>query len=936
MSECADHRLHWGKSIARLACILLWIICLPVNAQTAAERTYNIDLPAQSVAASLTSLSEQTDVLVLFPYDIAEPRRGHPVMGRFTLQEALELLLRDTGLSASVSEKGVLTVALGKTEGFAEPAVTSSGSITGTFNRWLSRGSTGHTKAKEASSEPLLEEVIVTAQKHSQSVNDIGITITVLSGDKLRDLRVESAVDLALVTPGLQVNESAPTGVPLYSIRGVGFQDFTTAASSTVGLYFDGVNIPYSVMTRGALFDLERVEVLRGPQGDLYGRNTTAGQINFISKSTTPEFDAGISASYSSYQTMDLEGYVSGPTSDGSRGRLAFKTTQSREGWQESLTRDDELGEKDIYALRGILDIELGKSAFLKLIAHHVRDESENQAPAAYNGQDRGADTVAFDVHTPLEQYTDNLTSLDSAPPWFAREKARDADWSGDYRNPISGATYDLRPKRDNKLQGLSAKLQWELQDMSLTSLTAYDEFEREEVNEGDGGDFIDVANINTTDISVFSQELTLSGSRNAFLWIMGLYYSRDEVDESYHFLLPDSAFGNGAVAWNREPFNQSPILELETRYQQKTESRAVFGHVEWSLREDWRLTLGARYTDEERDWSGCTYSASDNSLGALLNTQFDANLKAGDCATLDDDPSSPYYFEPLLNTPQIDSAFHEFRDSIRSKRWMGKVGLDYRLYDDTLLFVAWSRGFKSGGFNGASSSTTLQLQPYGEEQLTAIELGSKSTLLGDSLQLNATLFYYDYKDKQETDTAVTFVGNIAGLTNIPKSRIRGGEIELQWVPLSGLNIHFSAAYLDSEIKQWNAVDTELSVWPDVVTFDASGLELPQAPEWSWASVINYRKPISAGLYIEIGADVSYTDKTAGGFQAPIASATDEYTLYGARVALGPTNEHWRAQLWARNLTDEFYFPSAFTGNGPYVRMVGMPRTVGLTLDYQL
>lgn len=921
--------------IKRLACLLLWMVCLQGNAQSTVKQTYDIDLPAQSVAASLISLSEQTDVLVLFPYDIAEPRRSHPVAGRFTLQEALDLLLRDTGLSAGVSEKGVLTVALEKTEGLAEPAVASSGGIAGTFNRWFGRASTDHTRASAASDEPLLEEVIVTAQKHSQSVNDVGMTITVMSGGQLRDLRVNSAVDLALITPGLQVNESAPTGVPLYSIRGVGFQDFTTAASSTVGLYFDGVNIPYSVMTRGTLFDLERVEVLRGPQGDLYGRNTTAGQINFISKNTTPEFDAGISASYSTYETIDLEGYISGPVTNNSRGRLAFRTTQSHEGWQESLTRDDELGEKDIYALRGILDIELGKSAFLKLIAHHVRDESENQAPAAYNGQDRGEETVAFSVHTPLEEYTDDLTSLNSDPPWFAQEKARDADWSGSYRNPISGAVFDLSPKRENQLNGVSAKLQWDLQGVTLTSLTAYDKFEREEVNEGDGGSFIDVSNINTTDINVFSQELTLSGSRDEFLWIMGLYYSRDEVDESYHFFLPDSAFGNGAVAWNQEPFNQSPILELETLYEQKTKSRAVFGHVEWSLRENWRLTLGARYTDEERDWSGCTYSAVDNSLGALLNTQFDASLKAGDCATLDDDPTSPYYFEPLLNTPEIDNAFHVFEDAIHTKQWMGKMGLDYSLYDDTLLFVTWSRGFKSGGFNGASSSTTLQLQPYGEEQLTSIELGSKSTLLEGTLQLNATVFYYDYRDKQEASTAVTFVGNIAGLTNIPKSRIRGGEMELQWIPLSGLNIHFAAAYLDSEIKEWDAVDAELSVWPDVVTFDASGLELPQAPKWSWASFINYRKPLGEKLYVELGADVSYTGDTAGGSQTPIATATDEYTLYGARVAVGPTHERWRAQIWVRNLTDEFYFPSAFTGNGPYVRMVGLPRTVGLTLDYQ-
>ncbi len=173
-----------------------------------------------------------------------------------------------------------------------------------------------------ASAQAQLEEVIVTAQKRAQSANDVGITINAFTGDQIRDFGVATAEDIARMTPGLTVNETAATGVPLYTIRGVGFQDYSTAASSTVGIYFDEVNMPYTVMTRGLLFDTARVEVLKGPQGDLYGRNTTAGQINFISNKPTEEFEAGVVASYGNYQAYDIEAYVSGG-SDFVQGRIA-------------------------------------------------------------------------------------------------------------------------------------------------------------------------------------------------------------------------------------------------------------------------------------------------------------------------------------------------------------------------------------------------------------------------------------------------------------------------------------------------------------------------------------------------------------------------------------------------------------------------------------
>ena len=152
-----------------------------------------------------------------------------------------------------------------------------------------------------------LDEIIVTAQKREQGINDVGITVNAFTAQQLQNYGIQSAEDLETITPGLTITDAQPSGVPVFTIRGVGFADFTPAASSTVGLYFDEVNLPYSVMSRGILFDVERVEVLKGPQGDLYGRNTTGGQINFVSRKPTEEFSGGIMASYSRFDVFDAE-----------------------------------------------------------------------------------------------------------------------------------------------------------------------------------------------------------------------------------------------------------------------------------------------------------------------------------------------------------------------------------------------------------------------------------------------------------------------------------------------------------------------------------------------------------------------------------------------------------------------------------------------------
>ncbi len=783
-------------------------------------------------------------------------------------------------------------------------------------------------------SSQAIEEIIVTAQKREQGINDVGITVNAFTGQQLKDFGFTTAEDIALLTPGLTVNETAATGVPLYTIRGVGYQDYSTAASSTVGLYFDQVAIPYTVMSRGLMFDIERVEVLKGPQGDLYGRNTTAGQINFISKKPTSEFEAGVTAGIGSYGVVNLEAFTSGPLSDTVRARVAVRTVQSNEGWQKSATRNDELGEMDTLAIRAMLDFDLGENANLLLNVHYVDDQSDNKANTAYNGTLIGLGEFV-NPYTPLDEYLlPTGSNFGETPPWYSTGNNEVADWTNSYTSVQTGRTFNLRPARDNQLTGVSAILNWEIGETTLTSITGWDQFDRIEANDWDGGFYNDSSNINTTDLSVFSQELRLSGGDDDLLWIAGLYYSTDEMDEYYHYFMSDSVFGNGSIPWGVGLFSPTPILELDTKYLQKTDSNAVFGHMEWRFADDWRLTLGARYTREEREWSGCTFVADDGTLSAFLNAQFGSTLGPGDCGTIDDDPNSPTYIFALIGGPNVNDAFHVFSNTIKTNRGMGKVSLDYTVNEDVLLYGTISNGFKSGGFNGANSNTTLQLQPIREEVLTAYELGIKATLLEGAMQLNVATFFYDYKDKQEQDIAVAFVGNISGLTNVPESEISGAELDMQWIPAEGWGVHLGVAILDTEITQWMAVDGAASSWPTVVRRDVSGQELAQSPDLQYSVLVNYEWTVGTNNVMDAAVDVSYVDDTTGGAQA--SDATASYSVANARVGFGSDDGRWRVLLWGRNITDEYYYPAAYTGgNGPYIRSHGMPRTWGVSLDYK-
>ena len=774
-----------------------------------------------------------------------------------------------------------------------------------------------------------LATIVVTAQKRRQNANDVPMTLDVFTGKQLASLGVRNPTDLALYTPGLLVSATGGTGVPYYSIRGVGFQDYSTGSSSTVGLYFDGVAEPYAVMSGGPLFDIERVEVLKGPQGDLYGQNTTAGQINFISKTPTSHFESSLRLEYSSYQTTHVEGDVSGPLMRGVNGRLAFTTTQSGEGWQKSLTRPtDRLGKQDLYALRGMLDFDLGEHGDWLLKAEYDRNLSDNQANTAYDGRIIGLGQFP----APYAQILPYAMSGNA--PWYSTGDNTAADWSNFYAASDGTTTY-VRPKKNEKLLSLASTLSYRLShSLTLTSVTGYYGFDRQDANDWAGVPGQPVSsNINTSDIKVYSQELRLSGTGDRLDWIAGLYWEHDRVDENYHYFMPDSVYGQGGVLFGVMPFAAAPILTLSTRYHQETTSKAAFAHAGYKVTDRLKISAGTRYSDEARSWAGCTFDSGDGSLANFLNFAFGASLAPGSCGTINDLAGTPGYIFSVLGTPDINQAFQLYRQTFHDAEWMGDFSPSYQLTHGIMVYARFAHGFKSGGFNGANSNTSSQLVAYKPEELNEYEIGLKSGLLNHSMQLDVSGFYYDYRNKQESSLGVSFVGNISGITNIPKSRVEGIESSVIWAPAAGLLTQLQATWLGTRVLDWHPV-SNASVWPNVVTFDAAGEQLAQAPKWEWGGDIEYERPISDSLKAGIQFDANYKGPTSGSALG-IAYATAGYTVANARITLANIDDTWRAMIWSRNIFDKYYYPAAYGFiNVPYVRTAGMPRTVGVSLQF--
>lgn len=708
-----------------------------------------------------------------------------------------------------------------------------------------------------------IEEVVVTAQKRAQSAQDIGVAITAFSGDDIRSLGGGSPKDLAAQSPGLSATNAQSGGVPIFSLRGIGLDDFNINNSSSVGVYIDQVFASSPAFLSFQMLDVAAVEVLKGPQGTLYGKNTTGGAITFVSNKPTEEFEAAITASYGRFSESKLEGYVSGALSDNVRGRFALSTLQGGD-YQEDIFTGKDYGDRDKTAFRGLLAIDLSESA-----------------------------DVLLDIHGGVDKSTPALPVIKPEADLLGGSGNHDA------RHVES----DVDVKKDDEGFGFAATLNKELGFATFTAIASYDEFE---VNNLDnyGARALHIQDLRTNvEVDQSSVEFRLtSDDSNDFTWIAGLNYS-EENSEGLAGTNPADVveIGFGAIANDTKDDDY-----VDTLYDQGVVSLGLYGHTETQLNNEFKLTVGLRYSYDDVDYNS---DVVDNG-----NYDFGGGEALG-----------AFSFAPAGTTfASIDENHDE--ESIT-----GKVALDYAPSDDWLFYASAATGYKGGRFYSGAVPTGQYLFYVKPEELTAFELGFKGTLLDGSLQINGATYQYDYEDRQSMILDDQFAVILA---NIPESELRGAELDFWWRPLEGLDLKGGIAYMDTMVTK-GPTSLELNGLVPAGNV-GKGSALSQAPEWSYNLVASYSWDLSSGLTARAQMDYSWKDEQLASVSDP-QSGYGRVKALGVRFAVASADETWELALWGRNLTDEndaTFAQSTFIGEA--FQYLQKPATYGIEFTYNV
>lgn len=411
-----------------------------------------------------------------------------------------------------------------------------------------------------------IETVVVTAEKRSEAAQNVPIALTVLTADDLAKQGITKVNGLQYATPSLEVVPAFGSGQPEFRLRGVGFDDYASNNSSTVGVYVDEVAYPIAAQTQGSIFDIQRTEVLYGPQGTLYGANTTGGAINFITNKPQNEFGAGVTADYDSHNEFIGNGYITGPITDGLDGRLAFITDQGG-SWQKNRDTGEHYGRKNTSSVRGELQWTINDKWNVLFEGHYSYDRSHPTG------------LYLFDP-IPAGSYFGVATTV----PAFSNTK--DTAWGGSGAfQTLTGIGPTQAPFHKTNAEGANMQVHGDLGFAELTSITSYEDLHRREYNDWDASALALAGTYFDTTAHVFSQELRLaSNDEGPFSWLVGGYYSHQVMGEIF-----DSDFA------------QSLGLTVDTRYRQHVETAAVFTQEEYQLTDQIKLIGGLRYEEDKR-----------------------------------------------------------------------------------------------------------------------------------------------------------------------------------------------------------------------------------------------------------------------------------------------------------------------------------------------
>lgn len=594
-----------------------------------------------------------------------------------------------------------------------------------------------------ASGVPLaLEEVFVTARKQREHLSDAALSLSVVSADAARDQHLATVDQLTEREPNLNLNKSYGNSNPVVVVRGVGLQDYNVNNSPSVGIYSDEVYLPSNAMADVALLDIERIELLKGPQGTLWGRNTTGGAINVVSRAPTADFEAAVDAGYGNHDTASSSAVVSGALAERLRARIAGLIENRGSGVFYSRARGEHAGEYSRWAVRGATqwDATENSTYLLRVGASRHRGDSY---PFAHVGIAGTQCPIALAV--PGEGRRDETRCTNTTTGY--------SDPDGD---PYRG-DWNAWPRTEIETISAALRAEFALGSTQITSITAFNEtdFRRGEDDDTSALPLLEIRY--RSDIRVVSEELRWqSGPEAMRRWLLGVAASRHTHDE-HRIAHLSGLFG--------------PLMEgAQLDYDQRIVALAAFGEGVLPLTSQLRLRSGVRFTREDLEFTGGTQPGP----GA-----FDPAFVA-------------IAFPGLPATAEVERTFEDVS---------GRVTLEWKPTASLLVYGSYSQAFKSGGVFGGFGLSPQAFVPYEPEKIHAFELGARWTA-NPQLRWDSALFHYDYRDLQGQVLVTATTGSLPQLTNVGDARIIGLESSLQWLPADRLAVTFGVGLLDTKLRE--------------------------------------------------------------------------------------------------------------------------------------
>lgn len=599
-------------------------------------------------------------------------------------------------------------------------------------------------------------EIVVTANRREEKLQDVPMSISAIGERQLQDQRIVSVLDLNSVSPSLRITAGDSAANPKVYIRGSGISDFNPSASSGVGIYVDNVYVGSPLAQLSGFYDIARIEVLRGPQGTLYGRNTTGGAINVITNRPSSAAGGRLSIDYGSYNTVNADASLTGPMGETLSYRVSGQYVRA-DGYSRNRVDNSRIGEQNRYAIRGQLLYKPSSEFELLAQASYFSTRGDavvlkHRALVPTDPAYSGADGICSANHTNDGLCTDALGYADTSTNPFSVE-----------------SEIDGKDKVDVFSANLQATIGLPFADMVLIS--AYQDAKRDDLENTDASPLqVFQARYNSAQWQ-FSQEIRLqSRGKSSFRWVAGAYYMRDNLRDSSSFDILRILRPLFASPENPTGVSLADSVALFSwPYVQKTDSYAMFGQVDWDLTPSLTLTGGLRW------------SADDKAMN------YTSQAEGGEIVIL------------------------QFRDRRRFSDWSGRLGLSYSLSDTARIYATYNRGYKSGGFFGGFATSASELQPYDNETVDAFEGGFKGEFADRRLRAALSGFYYKYKNQQVFSLEERNGVTVQVLTNAGRSHAYGGEFELAGRAVPGLDINLAAGWLETRIDEFNTLGNDFT-----------------------------------------------------------------------------------------------------------------------------